>query len=162
MLILLNKLITITVPQYFKQYVDKNIDLTETNAICCPFHKEKTPSFRYNPSTGMFRCFGACKTGGDVVVLHRLNYRLKDNITAEESLCKLLGIVPMKLRDLNVLETHVIIDDDSLRLDRIYNLCLMHANTIERWIEMDYVMSFYPPDIIRLESLLLKWRVRYD
>lgn len=32
----------------------------------CPFHQEKTPSFTVNPEKGLWRCYGACQTGGDV------------------------------------------------------------------------------------------------
>lgn len=32
---------------------------------CCPFHKEKTPSFSVAPDKGFFYCFG-CHAGGDV------------------------------------------------------------------------------------------------
>ena len=32
---------------------------------CCPFHREKTPSFTVNPARQMFKCFG-CGAGGSV------------------------------------------------------------------------------------------------
>ena len=32
----------------------------------CPFHAEKTPSFKIDPATGLYYCFG-CHEGGDVI-----------------------------------------------------------------------------------------------
>ncbi len=34
--------------------------------MCCPFHDEKTGSFKVNPVKNTWYCHGACKEGGDV------------------------------------------------------------------------------------------------
>ncbi len=34
---------------------------------CCPFHDDKTPSFVVTPGKALWRCFGACDAGGDVI-----------------------------------------------------------------------------------------------
>lgn len=42
---------------------------------CCPFHNEKTPSFKIYPGTGGFYCFG-CGLGGDVLTFAELMFHL--------------------------------------------------------------------------------------
>jgi DNA primase len=37
-----------------------------TFKACCPFHKEKTPSFHVNPERGWFHCFGCGEKGGAI------------------------------------------------------------------------------------------------
>lgn len=43
------------------------IDLDKFNKACCPFHKEKTPSFVYYPKENRWWCYGSCNEGGDVL-----------------------------------------------------------------------------------------------
>jgi len=33
----------------------------------CPFHDDKTPSLVVTPAKNLWRCFGACDAGGDVI-----------------------------------------------------------------------------------------------
>ncbi len=48
---------------------------------CCPFHDERTPSFKVDPRRGTWRCFGACGVGGDVIAF----VEKSDNVTFRES-----------------------------------------------------------------------------
>ena len=52
----------------FVQLVGETVELRQRGQEfwgCCPFHGEKTPSFKVNPATGLWHCFG-CGEGGDV------------------------------------------------------------------------------------------------
>lgn len=46
---------------------------------CCPFHDEKTPSFKVDPRRGTWHCYGACSRGGDqisfVMEFDRVDFR---------------------------------------------------------------------------------------
>ena len=51
---------------------------------CCPFHHEKTASFKVNAATGLWHCFGACQTGGDAIsyIRKRDNLEFADAVRA--------------------------------------------------------------------------------
>ncbi|MDM8270407.1 DNA primase [Thermophilibacter provencensis] len=68
----------------FVQLVSETVELRQRGQDfwgCCPFHGEKTPSFKVNPSTGLWHCFG-CGEGGDVFsyVQRRENLEFPDAI----------------------------------------------------------------------------------
>ena len=68
---------------------------------CCPFHNEKTPSFKISPVKGIFKCFGCGKSGNVVkfimehekftypealrMLAQRLNIIIPENNTYEHS-----------------------------------------------------------------------------
>jgi len=44
------------------------MEFNRGNFACCPFQKEKTPSFKYYPKNNKFKCFG-CGVSGDSIDL---------------------------------------------------------------------------------------------
>lgn len=68
----------IPLPEYFKEVmpnIDENLagiwaDLLDRGISHCPFHEERTPSFRWYEQTNTCYCFG-CSNGGDIITLHR-------------------------------------------------------------------------------------------
>jgi DNA primase len=52
------------------EYIGRFVELKRSGRNfrgLCPFHQEKTPSFFVNPDRQVWRCFGACQVGGDVI-----------------------------------------------------------------------------------------------
>jgi DNA primase len=48
------------------EYVPTMVRAGNSFKACCPFHKEKTPSFHVNPEHGFYHCFG-CQAHGDAI-----------------------------------------------------------------------------------------------
>ena len=55
----------IDIVEFIRQYVPSLKRAGKTYKACCPFHKEKTPSFTCSSEKGLFYCFG-CQEGGDI------------------------------------------------------------------------------------------------
>jgi DNA primase len=55
-------------------------DLRRAGALwqaCCPFHEERTPSFKVDPRKGTWYCYGACQIGGDQIKFVERAYNLE-------------------------------------------------------------------------------------
>ncbi|MCM1215107.1 MAG: CHC2 zinc finger domain-containing protein [Lachnospiraceae bacterium] len=139
-----------TIPQYFKQYVDSKVDLETTPQIACPFHDEKTGrSFSYSKQLGIWRCFGACHCGGDVIDLHRLNYRMKTRDEARRAMYSMYGISLKE--ELNFDKKRVEVNMADVHRRRVYAAAVQLAKTPDDYLELDYIVSKVPYDVKELE-----------
>lgn len=140
----------LTVPEYYKRFINRNVDLTLEPKQCCPFHKEDTPSFSYSPERGTWRCFGACHAGGDVFELHKLNYHLKSREEARLSLLSILGIKEEVTFEAKRPEPN----ENEVRKRLLYHNALACATDVDSWLELDYIMSIYPLDLDKLDAFI--------
>ena len=70
------------------------VHLGRGNKACCPFHKEKTPSFIVNPRTQTWHCFGGCPQGdnGGDAINFVMKYKHLTFPEAVKDLAKLYGM----------------------------------------------------------------------
>ena len=83
----------IDIVEFIRQYVPNLKRAGKTYKACCPFHKEKTPSFTCSSEKGFFYCFG-CQEGGDIFA-----FLMKmENLYFNEALEKLAGIAGVEYK----------------------------------------------------------------
>lgn len=139
-----------SVPVYYAQLVDPKVNLDDEPSQPCPFHGEKTgKSFTWSKTLGRWRCWGKCHCGGDVIDLHKLNYKLKSREEALQSLCEIYRITIT--RELSFESEEVEVDEVDVYRRRVYSLALTLAKTPEDWLDLDYIVSKVPYDVKELE-----------
>lgn len=144
-----------TIPEYYRERINKNVDLDYNPKQCCPFHKEDTPSFSYSAEKGKWRCFGSCKCGGDVIDLHKKNYNLQSRAEAKKSLKALYHIIEKS--EIMKENINFLVNEDKIIQETLYQKALSLANNVERWLELDYFMSKTPIDVMELELIVKEW-----
>ena len=73
-----------------RSYVDLKKD-GKHFSCCCPFHDEKTPSFKVNPDKQTFHCFGGCSDGGNAITFE-MAYNNLSFPEAIKSLARTAGV----------------------------------------------------------------------
>lgn len=151
----------LSIPEYFKTYVDPSIDLSVTHNIPCPFHNEQHgKSFTYSPDKNLWRCWGACHFGGDVISLHQLHHRIKTREQAKVSLYKLLGLKLEETAQFIPKEVHI----DKIAVERksLYSKACSLATTPEAYVDLDYILSQVPFEVDDLKNFIQKYEEVHD
>lgn len=144
-----------SVPEYYQQFIDKDVDLSAEPKQCCPFHKEDTPSFSYDLRTGRWSCFGACHAHGDVIEMHKRWFKFQSKELAEMDLAKRFGVDITKVEYEK--QNKVFVNPNVVSERATFMKAQLLANTPERQAELDYVMSIVPLDENMLFNLYCEW-----
>jgi DNA primase len=96
-----------------------------TYKACCPFHKEKTPSFNVNPNLQIFKCFG-CGEGGDVISF-MMKHQGMDFITAAKTLAERAGISLELEEDSGASKHRKLIFEINQGIAQFYRRCLLQT-----------------------------------
>jgi len=141
----------LTIPEYFKHYIDEKVDLEETTKVLCPFHEDGKPSFTYSAEKGLWRCWsGPHCGGGDVIKMHQINYNISDRESAINSLVGLLGIVSNEIDfSKQVIKLDVMKNKYFVLQARANKI----AKTPEDWLQLDLIMSQRKPDFEMVAAL---------
>ncbi len=100
---------------------------------CCPFHKEKTPSFSVSPEGQFYHCFGCGQSGNAVSFL--MDYQRMDFVEAVESLASRLGLEVPREIDARQAEQHAqgrILYEVLEQANQFYQHQLRHAPDKQR------------------------------
>lgn len=147
-----------TVIEYYQEYINRDVNLASNPKQCCPFHQENTPSFSYNIKTGRWTCFGKCHASGDVIEMHRRWFKLDTKEEAEQDLCAKYHVTSRKTLEQVANESSHYVSESDVRDQVTYAKAIAMANTPDRWLELDHLMSKSPFDRVALQILMCKWQ----
>jgi len=96
-----------------------------TYKACCPFHKEKTPSFNVNPSLQIFKCFGCGESGN--VFSFLMKHQGMEFVTAAKTLADRVGISIELENDNGASKHRKLIYEINDGIAKFYQRCLKTA-----------------------------------
>ncbi|MDD5639457.1 MAG: DNA primase [Candidatus Pacebacteria bacterium] len=123
---------------------------------CCPFHKEKTPSFFVSPSRQLWHCFGGCNEGGDI-----FQFVMKiENIEFAEALKILAQRAGVELRHIDSKQAQ----KEKTEKEKCSIVCELAAKFFELYLEKTSVgqkVKKYLFDRGLTEETIHEWRIGY-
>lgn len=132
----------LSIPMYMKTYIDHTIDLNSTPTICCPVHQEDTPSFSYKKERDTWRCFGACKDGGDVIKMHMWYNKIRSR---EEAVDQLVNLLKIERGGVDFTPPEIVLDMNLIEYAPLMNKACKLAKTVEDYLDLDFIMSQHRP-----------------
>ena len=90
--------------------------------------------------------------------MHMLNYKIRDFDKAEQSLARLYNI-KLEAEELKFEKPETHVNEHDVRFRVAYAQACKLAKTSDDWIELDYLMSQYPPDVNKLQMFINQRRV---
>lgn len=91
---------SVSIPDYYMDYIDEDTNLEQYNRDCCPLHDEDSPSFFYIEDRNMFHCFGCEKSGGVTELHFHIQKRLNENYTKIRAIMDLAKMYNIKIPSL--------------------------------------------------------------
>lgn len=132
---------SITVPEYYRRYINPNVNLYSEPKQCCFNHKEKTPSFSYLASADKWSCFGECHLyGKDVIDMHRLRMKLDTRDKAIKSLCDILGIDNSNI-SIDIHKDFSKYDKEKSEMNILKQKANICSKTIDDYVKLDTIMT---------------------
>ncbi|MDD4409514.1 MAG: DNA primase [Candidatus Pacebacteria bacterium] len=124
---------------------------------CCPFHKEKTPSFFVSPSRQLWHCFGGCNEGGDM-----FKFVMKiENVEFKEALKILAHKAGVELKTVNVEQEK----RQKTEKETCASICELSAKFFELYLEKTSIgkkAEEYLKDRGLSDVTIKEWRLGYS
>ena len=113
---------------------------------CCPFHKEKTPSFVVTPARNMYKCFG-CGEGGNNAVGYVMDAQRMTYPDAIRYLADMFGILVQEEQETPELQEKRVSREHILTFYRRAQATYVKAlETTRSGPEVEYIRSRFTPE----------------
>ena len=132
-----------------------------TFMACCPFHNEKTPSFKIDENKNIYHCFGCGEHG--TVIDFAMNYFGLSNIEAVKKLNQDFGLNLIEEKPMRTADNRMIWDDKNLISDfeqwekQAFIALSRYFRALRFWGEQIYIhhVEYFDKYLPEVENIVL-------